>query len=137
MVRLAAALLQALLLAPSLLAQAEDYQPRLRAAAAVLDRFYGGEPLPAARRRVNQLVDSCNAKVEQRNAAQEAERAQAEPLLAAGRELAATDVAGSAVPASDVGIDGLLGQAFLKRFVYTIDEDRPGKLVLVRRQGLD
>jgi len=52
-------------------------------------------------------------------------------VAAAGME--ATAVAGSAVPASEVGIDGLLGQSFLKRFVYTIDESRPGKLVLVRR----
>jgi hypothetical protein len=32
-----------------------------------------------------------------------------------------------------VGIDGLLGQSFLKRFVYTVDESRPGKLMLVPR----
>jgi clan AA aspartic protease (TIGR02281 family) len=47
--------------------------------------------------------------------------------------MAGTGVAGSAVPASEVGIDGLLGQSFLKRFVYTIDEGRPGKLLLVPR----
>jgi clan AA aspartic protease (TIGR02281 family) len=46
----------------------------------------------------------------------------------------ATAVSGSAVPASEVGVDGLLGQSFLKHFVYTIDEARPGKLVLVPRQ---
>ena len=40
------------------------------------------------------------------------------------------EVAGSAVPASDVGIDGLLGQSFLKSFIYTIDA---GKLSLVPR----
>jgi clan AA aspartic protease (TIGR02281 family) len=53
-------------------------------------------------------------------------------IAAAG--MAAKDVAGSAVPASEVGIDGLLGQSFLKHFVYTIDEGRAGKLVLVPRQ---
>lgn len=42
-------------------------------------------------------------------------------------------VAASAVPVSDVGIDGLLGQSFLKRFVYTIDERRQPSLILVRR----
>jgi hypothetical protein len=47
--------------------------------------------------------------------------------------MAGIDVAGSAVPASEVGIDGLLGQSFLKHFVYTIDEARPGKLILVPR----
>jgi clan AA aspartic protease (TIGR02281 family) len=47
--------------------------------------------------------------------------------------MAATDVAASAIPASEVGIDGLLGQSFLKRFVYTVDESRPGKLMLVPR----
>lgn len=47
--------------------------------------------------------------------------------------MAATDVAGSVLPASEVGIDGLLGQSFLKRFVYTIDEGRPGKLILAGR----
>jgi hypothetical protein len=44
-----------------------------------------------------------------------------------------TRVSGSAVPPSDVGIDGLLGQSFLKRFIYTIDETRPDVLVLVKR----
>ena len=47
--------------------------------------------------------------------------------------MAAADVAGSAIPASEVGIDGLLGQAFLKHFVYTIDERRQEKLVLTAR----
>jgi hypothetical protein len=42
-------------------------------------------------------------------------------------------VNGTAVPASEVGIDGLLGQSFLKRYIYTIDETRPGKLFLVKR----
>ena len=46
---------------------------------------------------------------------------------------AGTQVEGSAVPASEVGIDGLLGQSFLKRFVYTIDERQAGKLILVPR----
>jgi predicted aspartyl protease len=52
-------------------------------------------------------------------------------VAVAGR--AGTDVAGSAVPASEVGIDGLLGQSFLKHFVYTLDEGRPGKLILMPR----
>jgi len=52
-------------------------------------------------------------------------------VAAAG--MAATQVAGTAVAASEVGIDGLLGQSFLKRFVYTVDESRPGKLILVAR----
>jgi len=46
---------------------------------------------------------------------------------------AAAQVDGVAVPASEVGIDGLLGQSFLKHFAYTIDPGQPGKLVLVRR----
>lgn len=53
-------------------------------------------------------------------------------VAAAG--MAAAEVAGSVLPASEVGIDGLLGQSFLKRFVYTIDEGRPGKLILAERQ---
>jgi clan AA aspartic protease (TIGR02281 family) len=55
------------------------------------------------------------------------------PRVAVGDKVA-TEVAGSAVPASEVGIDGLLGQTFLKHFVYTIDEARPGKLILVPRK---
>jgi hypothetical protein len=47
--------------------------------------------------------------------------------------MATQDVAASAIPPSEVGIDGLLGQTFLKRFVYTIDERLPEKLVLTRR----
>lgn len=39
----------------------------------------------------------------------------------------------AAVAPSSVGLDGLLGQTFLKRFVYTIDERRPEKLLLTRR----
>jgi clan AA aspartic protease (TIGR02281 family) len=54
------------------------------------------------------------------------------PRVAVGGQVG-TEVAGSAVPASEVGIDGLLGQSFLKHFVYTIDEGRPGKLLLVPR----
>ncbi|MGA2080217.1 MAG: retropepsin-like aspartic protease [Holophaga sp.] len=52
-------------------------------------------------------------------------------VAAAGMTL--DDVAGSAVPASEVGIDGLLGQSFLKRFVYIVDERKPGKLILIPR----
>ncbi len=44
-----------------------------------------------------------------------------------------TGVSAAAVAPSSVGLDGLLGQTFLKRFVYTIDERRPEKLVLTRR----
>jgi len=47
--------------------------------------------------------------------------------------MAARDVPGSAIPPSEVGIDGLLGQTFLKRFTYTIDERRPEKLLLTPR----
>lgn len=43
------------------------------------------------------------------------------------------DIAAAAVKVSDVGIDGLLGQSFLKRFVYTIDESTEAKLILRRR----
>ena len=34
---------------------------------------------------------------------------------------------------ADVNGSLLLGQSFLKHFIYTIDETRPGKLVLVPR----
>jgi clan AA aspartic protease (TIGR02281 family) len=44
-----------------------------------------------------------------------------------------TGVSAAAVAPSSVGLDGLLGQTFLKRFVYTIDERRPEKLLLTRR----
>nr|WP_320131408.1 aspartyl protease family protein [uncultured Holophaga sp.] len=44
-------------------------------------------------------------------------------------------VAGSAVPASEVGVDGLLGQSFLRSFVYTIDSAAPSPLQLLRRVG--
>ncbi|MBK8791698.1 MAG: aspartyl protease family protein [Holophaga sp.] len=43
------------------------------------------------------------------------------------------DVSASAVRPAEVGLDGLLGQSFLKTFVYTIDERTPGKLILSRR----
>ncbi len=42
-------------------------------------------------------------------------------------------VQASAVVPSDVGIDGLLGQSFLKGFVYTIDERKAQKLSLTQR----
>lgn len=42
-------------------------------------------------------------------------------------------VAGSAVPVSEVGVDGLLGQSFLRRFVYTVDGRSAEPLRLVRR----
>jgi clan AA aspartic protease (TIGR02281 family) len=44
-----------------------------------------------------------------------------------------TDVSAAAVAPCSVGLDGLLGQTFLKRFVYTIDERRPEKLLLTHR----
>jgi len=44
------------------------------------------------------------------------------------------DIPAAAVRVSDVGVDGLLGQSFLKRFVYTIDESREDKLILRPRQ---
>ncbi|HJW33046.1 MAG TPA: retroviral-like aspartic protease family protein [Holophagaceae bacterium] len=48
-------------------------------------------------------------------------------------------VAAKAVPAvtiaaSEVGIDGLLGQSFLKGFTYTVDEGKPEKLLLQPRK---
>jgi len=45
------------------------------------------------------------------------------------------DVTGVVVPVSEVGVDGLLGQSFLKRFVYTVDEDARIKLRLKPRPG--
>ncbi|WP_306589809.1 retropepsin-like aspartic protease [Geothrix sp. 21YS21S-4] len=52
-------------------------------------------------------------------------------LTVAGQTL--TEVAASVVPPAEVGVDGLLGQSFLKAFVYTIDEKAPTKLILIRR----
>ena len=52
-----------LALAPALLAQSA-FQPRLAAMAAVMDRYYRGESLEAAQRRVNALVDRFNAILE-------------------------------------------------------------------------
>lgn len=49
----------------------------------------------------------------------------------AGRRAEA--VAGAAVPASEVGIDGLLGQSFLRRFVTTLDASADAKLLLQPR----
>lgn len=43
-------------------------------------------------------------------------------------------VPAAVLQATEVGIDGLLGQSFLKGFVYTVDEGRPEKLVLRPRQ---
>ncbi|MBP1627738.1 MAG: hypothetical protein H6Q00_2213 [Holophagaceae bacterium] len=42
-------------------------------------------------------------------------------------------VAGSVVPVSEVGIDGLLGQSYLRRFVYTLDSGKAEPLTLLRR----
>jgi clan AA aspartic protease (TIGR02281 family) len=54
------------------------------------------------------------------------------PRLAVAEQVQ-TDVFATAVRPFQVGVDGLLGQSFLKGFVYTVDEGRPEKLVLVRR----
>lgn len=54
------------------------------------------------------------------------------PRLVVGGQMQ-LGVSASAVRPSDVGIDGLLGQSFLKFFVYTIDERNPSKLLLERR----
>jgi predicted aspartyl protease len=43
------------------------------------------------------------------------------------------DVTGVVVKASDVGVDGLLGQSFLKAFIYTVNETQKQKLILKRR----
>lgn len=49
-------------------------------------------------------------------------------LTVAGRT--ERDVSAAAVKVSEVGVDGLLGQSFLKRFVYTIDESKEQRLIL-------
>ena len=46
---------------------------------------------------------------------------------------AARDVAGSAVPASEVGLDGLLGQSFLRHFTWTLDAGKAEPLALQPR----
>ncbi len=46
---------------------------------------------------------------------------------------AQSDLPATAVSPFQVGVDGLLGQAFLKGFVYTVDERRAEKLALVRK----
>lgn len=43
-------------------------------------------------------------------------------------------VPAAVLQATEVGIDGLLGQSFLKGFVYTVDEGRPEKLMLRPRK---
>ncbi len=53
-------------------------------------------------------------------------------LAVAGASMAAVPAA--VLPATEVGIDGLLGQSFLKGFVYTIDEGRPERLLLKPRK---
>ena len=55
------------------------------------------------------------------------------PSVAVGK-VTEKDVDAAAVKVSDVGVDGLLGQSFLKRFVYAIDESRKGKLILRPRK---
>ena len=54
------------------------------------------------------------------------------PRLEAGGQ-SRESVAASAVRPWAVGIDGLLGQSFLKAFVMTLDERSPAKLILNRR----
>ena len=54
------------------------------------------------------------------------------PRLSVGDQ-AQIQVEACAVRPCDVGIDGLLGQSYLKAFVYTIDERSPAKLLLKRR----
>ena len=44
-----------------------------------------------------------------------------------------SQVTATAVKPLEAGIDGLLGQSFLKGFVYTVDEWTSAKLVLTRR----
>jgi hypothetical protein len=56
-------------------------------------------------------------------------------LTVAGQTL--TNVGATSVRPSDPGIDGLLGQTFLKSFNYSIDENAPTPLVLTRRKGDD
>ncbi|MDP2876695.1 MAG: retropepsin-like aspartic protease [Holophaga sp.] len=50
-------------------------------------------------------------------------------LTTLGQTLA--NVSAAAVRPADVGIDGLLGQSFLKSFSYTIDKRKPEKLFLI------
>lgn len=52
-------------------------------------------------------------------------------LTAAGH--VQTDLPATAVRPFQVGVDGLLGQTFLKNFVYTVDDRKPEKLGLVRK----
>lgn len=54
------------------------------------------------------------------------------PRLEVGGQVV-KDVRAFAVLPSDVGIDGLLGQSFLKSFAYFIDERKPEKLFLTPR----
>jgi hypothetical protein len=44
-----------------------------------------------------------------------------------------TEVPATAVHPFQVGVDGLLGQSFLKGFVYTVDDRKAEKLMLVRK----
>ena len=45
------------------------------------------------------------------------------------------NVPAAAVAVSEMGVDGLLGQSFLKRFIYTIDETQRQPLILRVREG--
>ncbi|HJW71404.1 MAG TPA: aspartyl protease family protein [Geothrix sp.] len=52
-------------------------------------------------------------------------------LSVAGQAM--TQVPATAVHSFQVGVDGLLGQSFLKGFVYTIDDRKAEKLTLIRK----
>ena len=55
------------------------------------------------------------------------------PSVALG-DISAKAVPAVTIAASEVGIDGLLGQSFLKGFIYTVDERRPEKVFLQPRK---
>ncbi len=55
------------------------------------------------------------------------------PTVALGG-VSAKEVPAVTIAASEVGIDGLLGQSFLKGFTYTVDEGKPEKLLLLPRK---
>lgn len=57
------------------------------------------------------------------------------PRLSVGDQ-ALTQVKAYAVRPGDVGVDGLLGQSFLKSFIVTLDPDAPEKVVFKKREGL-
>ena len=85
--------LPCLLLVLPAAAQAPGFSARLDAVDAVLERFYRGENLEAAHRRVNALVDDYNVQVRQRNSEGEAARGEAERALLPSKATAARLVA--------------------------------------------